>query len=367
MEDILIGTTDRTVLLFIPDPASTTGAGKTGLNAAALTCTYTRVETDNDVAHTDVTSSLNNLSALTDAHNDWGLLEVNSTLSKGLYRLDIADAVFASGAWYAVVQLTITSGTAAATPMAFRLVSRDDLDGVRLGLTALPNAAAEAAGGLYTRGTGAGQIAQDANGNVRVNLDTIKTQTVTCDAGVTVLASVGTAAISTAQTGDSYAIVNSGTHGNAALKALIDAIDDYVDTEIATLLSRIGTPSDLGSGASVAANLVDIESQTDDIGVAGAGLTALPAVSIAAGGLGATAFTSAALNAVADAMLDRNMATGTDSGTDSIRTVRQALRAGRNKVDTGAGIVYKEDDATESWSFTVTTAAGNPITVMDPD
>ena len=35
--------------------------------------------------------------------------------------------------------------------------------------------AAEAAGGLYTRGTGAGQIAQDANGNVRVNVDTIKT------------------------------------------------------------------------------------------------------------------------------------------------------------------------------------------------
>lgn len=37
--------------------------------------------------------------------------------------------------------------------------------------------------------------------------------------------------------------------------------------------SRLGTPSNLGSGATVAANLVDIEAQTDDIGVAGAGLT----------------------------------------------------------------------------------------------
>lgn len=36
--------------------------------------------------------------------------------------------------------------------------------------TALPNAAAEAAGGLYTRGTGAGQINQDANGRVNVNV-----------------------------------------------------------------------------------------------------------------------------------------------------------------------------------------------------
>lgn len=137
MEPILIGTTDRTILVFIPDPASTTGAGKTGLNAAALTCTYTRVETDNDVVHNDVTSSLNDLSALTDAHNDWGVKEVNSTLSKGLYRLDLADAVFASGAWYAVVQVTITSGTAAATPKAFQLVAYNPLDAAALGLTNL--------------------------------------------------------------------------------------------------------------------------------------------------------------------------------------------------------------------------------------
>jgi len=148
MEDILIGTTDRTVLVFIPDPTSTTGAGETGLAAADVTVTYTRVETDNDVVHTDVTSSLSDLSALTDAHADWGWKEVSATLSKGLYRLDLADALFAAGAWYAVVQVTITSGTAAATPKAFRLVARDDLDAVRLGLTALPNADADAAGGL---------------------------------------------------------------------------------------------------------------------------------------------------------------------------------------------------------------------------
>jgi hypothetical protein len=42
----------------------------------------------------------------------------------------------------------------------------DPTDGVRAGLTSLPNAAAEAAGGLYTRGAGAGQINQNANGQV---------------------------------------------------------------------------------------------------------------------------------------------------------------------------------------------------------
>lgn len=49
-------------------------------------------------------------------------------------------------------------------------------------------------------------------------------------------------------------------------------IDDLVDD----LETRLGTPSNLGSGASIAANLVDIEAQTDDIGAAGAGLTAVP-------------------------------------------------------------------------------------------
>lgn len=88
--------------------------------------------------------------------------------------------------------------------------------------------------------------------------------------------------------------------------------------------------------------------------------------SIAVGGILATSFTTAALNAIADAMLDRNMATGVDSGSNSVRTVRQALRTSRNKVDTVNGIVYKEDDTTTSYTFSITTAAGNPITVFDP-
>jgi hypothetical protein len=45
----------------------------------------------------------------------------------------------------------------------------------------------------------------------------------------------------TPQTGDAYAIVNSGTHGNAALKTLIDAVDDFLDTEIAAILAAVDT------------------------------------------------------------------------------------------------------------------------------
>ena len=47
-------------------------------------------------------------------------------------------------------------------------------------------------------------------------------------------------------------------------------------TNLSALDTKIGTPSNLGGGASLAANLADIEAQTDDIGAAGAGLTAIP-------------------------------------------------------------------------------------------
>ena len=71
----------------------------------------------------------------------------------------------------------------------------------------------------------------------------------------------------------------------------------------------------------------------------------------------------------ADALLDRNMSTGTDSGSPTVRTVRQSLRFLRNKwsIATGTLTVTKEDDTTASWTATVTTdAAAIPIIGNDP-
>lgn len=52
------------------------------------------------------------------------------------------------------------------TDFADQVVAIDLTDGVRLGLTALPNAAAASAGGLPTSGTGSNQIALDSSGRV---------------------------------------------------------------------------------------------------------------------------------------------------------------------------------------------------------
>lgn len=70
----------------------------------------------------------------------------------------------------------------------------------------------------------------------------------------------------------------------------------------------------------------------------------------------------------ADALLDRDMSTGTDSGSSTVRTVRQALRALRNRAAISGGTltVYKEDDSSPAWTGAVTTAAGDPISEINP-
>lgn len=82
-----------------------------------------------------------------------------------------------------------------AIPQTVNIVTTaaDPTDAVRFGLTALPNANAEAAGGLYTRGTGAGQINQPGNGQIDANAVKLGGTTQTGrDIGASVLLSPGT-------------------------------------------------------------------------------------------------------------------------------------------------------------------------------
>jgi hypothetical protein len=74
--------------------------------------------------------------------------------------------------------------------------------------------------------------------------------------------------------------------------------------------------------------------------------------------------TSGDIAAIADKILGRNLAGGSDGG----RTVQDALRAARNKVAiSGTTLnVYKEDDATLAWSATITLGSRDPLTSVDP-
>jgi hypothetical protein len=92
---------------------------------------------------------------------------------------------------------------------------------------------------------------------------------------------------------------------------------------------------------------------------------AIDSAAIAANAIGASELAQDAAREVADEVLDRDLA-GSASG--NTRNVRNALRSLRNKVTIAAGTatIYQEDDATEAWTAAVSTAAGNPISGVDP-
>lgn len=102
-QEVLIGQTDYTVLVMMRNDD---GTPATALAHTDIDIAYARVETDNDVTTADVAPA--DLANLTAAHSDWGWEVVSATDHPGLYRLDVADAVFASGAWSAVVSITGT-------------------------------------------------------------------------------------------------------------------------------------------------------------------------------------------------------------------------------------------------------------------
>jgi hypothetical protein len=92
-------------------------------------------------------------------------------------------------------------------------------------------------------------------------------------------------------------------------------------------------------------------------------------VTMAANAISAAAFTSSAVSAVADGLLNRDMSLGADSGSSAVRTPRQALRFLRNQwaFDGSTLTVMKEDDTTASWTAVVTASSGAvPITGADP-
>jgi len=161
------GNTNESIDIFVQDSSKTDGSGLTGLvyNSSGLVCYYHRpgaVAAQLTLATQTVTG----------AHSDGGFVEISSANMPGWYRLDLSDAILASGVDRVGVALKGASNMAPVN-IEIQLTNLNVNDGVRAGLTSLPNAAAEAAGGLYTRGSGAGQIAQDANGRIDVNLEAI--------------------------------------------------------------------------------------------------------------------------------------------------------------------------------------------------
>lgn len=147
-------------------------------------------------------------------------------------------------------------------------------------------------------------------------------------------AELASSAISEIQSGlstlDAAAVRTALGLASANLDTQLSAIAGYIDTEVGSIISELAKVPKSDSNVTLNATV---------------------------------------LAAIADALLNRDMSTGTDSGSTTVRTMRQALRAIRNKwsISGGTMTVCKEDDSTTSWTSALTgTAGADPITTSDP-
>lgn len=185
------------------------------------------------------------------------------------------------------------AGAVLPTSTYFQVTNYDSGDSVRLGLFALPNAAAAAAGGLITVGTGSGQLNVSA-GSVGLLAAT--------HSGVTI---------------DGVNRINSSvTPANALYSAITVRIDPQAYSGLTVEINNI-----------------------------------LP------GNYSAVSFsiTSSAGDAHADALLLRSIA-GLASTGRLVKEALQPLR-NRVLIDGSTMTVYSEDDQTSSWTASITTVA----------
>lgn len=145
------GLTSVSLPIFIQDTSSTNGGGLSGVTfgSSGLVIEYRRHGQSTWTSVTPVTKTLGTYVS--------GGIVVNGALA-GRYELDLPDAAFASGVRF--VEACVR-GVTNMFPVLIEieLDAVNYQDGVRFGLTALPNVVIGSAGALLTSGTGAAQLA----------------------------------------------------------------------------------------------------------------------------------------------------------------------------------------------------------------
>lgn len=180
--------TDVTLYVFIQASNVTTGAGLTGLayNTADLVASYVRPLAARQAL------SLATLAAVDSAHSDGGFKEIDATNMPGVYRLDLPDAVCATGVNSVVVML---KGAANMAPLLLEIQLTDfDLN------DASPNVTVA-------------DIANDAITAAAIATDAIDADSIKADAITEIQAGLATA-------------------------TALTAVDDYIDTEIAAIKAK---------------------------------------------------------------------------------------------------------------------------------
>lgn len=400
---IKLGATDQTTYVRIVD--STDGTPETGVTSATsgLALEYVRVGGTSTSIGT-----INDLANQNSTHNDAGIKHVGY----GLYRVDMPDAACASGAVGVTIHGTVTGMVV--VPVHHPLVAYDPQDTVRLGLTSLPNAAANATGGLgnfIIRGGTAvsvtsSTIVLDASAssvNDYYNGCIVRIVSATAGAGqerqiIDYDGATQTATIYAAGPpvqGSQWVTNPTGTivfeiRGESIIPAAINVTSGVIQADAVKIGGQTASASGTvtfpnatlasttnitGGTITTATNVTTVNGLASGVitatSIASAAITsakfasgAIDATAIAADAIGASELAADAATEIADAILARNIAGGSSTG----RTVGQALAAVRNKVTlVGTTLtVYETDDVTPLWTGTVTLATRDSLTAVDP-
>jgi|GEM_PF-2782977 len=360
MSEIKAGATDQSIYLALE---TTAGAPATGLTIANLDATYTRTRA------AAVKNDLTALGAADSAHADNQAIEVNATNAPGLYRFDIPDAAFASGA--AGVVVTINGAAIKPAHKDIQLVANTAEDvHTRLGAPAGASVSADVAAvkvetALIVADTNELQTDWANGGRLDVILDARASQ----------------ASVDTIDGIVDAILVDTGTDMPAILSTLataanLAAVAGYLDTEIAAILAiaqKLDTALELdgavyrftlnaleqaptGGSAPTAAQIAD-EVQTRTIAavttVNGLAANTITAAAVAAdavtelqAGL-ATAAALAAVGTVVDAILD-------DTGTDGVVVAdKDGYRLGATGVNDILRTELTEGYAADGATFTL--------------
>jgi hypothetical protein len=149
-------------------------------------------------------------------------------------------------------------------------------------------------------------------------------------------------------------------HINSSMAPVTRTFELYRRTATTGASLVINSSGKIADVESILTKLTSVETDVDAV----LADTGTDGVVVNAAGLATDAVTE-----IADGILNRDMSVGTDSGSPTVRTVRQALRILRNKwaISGATQTIYKEDDSTSSWSQELTgTAGADPITGTDP-
>jgi len=328
------GSVDQTVYIFIQNSSVTTGAGLTGLvfNSAGLVCYYVRPLG----SATQLTLATQ---TVTGAHSDGGFVEVSSANMPGVYRLDLSDAIVASGVDSVVLVLKGATNMAPVV-MEIPLVAIDVQDAAGLGLSRVDatissratqtsvdavddfvdtevsaikaktdqltftvanqidastlsiadgvlTAAKFAAGAFDAVWTVATRTLTAFGFSVTVGTNSDKSGYTLSSAGVQAIWDALTSALTTVGSIGKLLVDNvNATISSRATQTSVDAVDDFVDTEVAAILAAVDT------------EVSAIKAKTDQLTFTTANQVDANTLSIANGVLTAAKFAAGAFDAV---------------------------------------------------------------------